>query len=82
MRGVMRSEKTDFRQRLDTDACGSAFSWGNISFRGDDCGKFKAVIAFSFLSALVWLVAALVSLFWTRRNRSKVDTTHDRRSHV
>jgi hypothetical protein len=38
--------------------CGSIWSW---HFRGDQtCGRWKAAEAFSFLSAIVWLVSAIV----------------------
>jgi hypothetical protein len=38
--------------------CGSIWSW---HFRGDSvCARWKAAEAFSFLSAIVWLVSALV----------------------
>lgn len=73
--------------QLDSSACGDVFNWSDLSLRGDPCGKFKTVIAFSFLSALLWLVSALVSLFWVHRQTRKVERTHrrsrwGRRSHV
>ncbi|OTB00667.1 hypothetical protein M426DRAFT_26369 [Hypoxylon sp. CI-4A] len=47
--------------------CGYVFDWGNVSFRRDDqCGKWKAVIAFAFLSAICWLVSAVIGLIWVR----------------
>lgn len=55
------------------DGCGGIFNWGNITIRGDDwCGRFKAVIAFAFLSAICWLVSAIIGFFWTRRRTSAV----------
>lgn len=42
-------------------SCGSIWSW---RFRGDAvCGRWKAAEAFSFLSAIVWLVSAIVVCF-------------------
>ncbi|KAI1389629.1 marvel domain-containing protein [Hypoxylon trugodes] len=53
-------------------ACGYVFYWGNVSFRGDDqCGKWKAVIAFSFLSAICWLVSAIVGIVWVRDHEAR-----------
>ncbi|PHH77897.1 hypothetical protein CDD82_3303 [Ophiocordyceps australis] len=57
--------------------CGAVFDWQNVSPRGDECGKFKADIAFAFLSAILWLVSAIIGLFWTRRHER-----YNRRSHV
>ncbi|KAI5462474.1 membrane-associating domain-containing protein [Mariannaea sp. PMI_226] len=54
------------------DSCGAVFNWGNVAPRGDICGKFKADIAFAFLSALLWLVSALVGYFWVRRREDRV----------
>ncbi|ETS81346.1 hypothetical protein PFICI_06348 [Pestalotiopsis fici W106-1] len=48
-------------------SCGGAFNWDNIALRGNDqCGKWKAVIAFAFLSAICWLVSAIVGIIWVR----------------
>ncbi|PHH64138.1 hypothetical protein CDD81_5013 [Ophiocordyceps australis] len=58
-------------------SCGAVFDWQNVSPRGDQCGKFKADIAFAFLSAILWLVSAIIGLFWTRRHER-----YNRRSHV
>ncbi|KAI1428637.1 integral membrane protein [Xylaria sp. FL1777] len=51
--------------------CGAVFDWGNIAFRGDQCGKWKAVIAFSFLSAICWLVSSIVGIIWVRDRESR-----------
>lgn len=62
--------------------CGAIFWWGNVSPRGDLCGKFKADIAFAFLSALLWLVSALVGFFWVRKREARVaraDAAYSRR---
>ncbi|KAF5704000.1 integral membrane protein [Fusarium mundagurra] len=55
------------------NSCGRVFDWDNVHpVHGDHCGKTKAVIAFSFLSALLWLVSALVGFFWVRRRERTV----------
>ncbi|KAI1178121.1 membrane-associating domain-containing protein [Nemania sp. FL0916] len=66
-------------------SCGAVFDWNNVTiFNDDQCGKWKAVIAFSFLSAICWLVSGIVGIIWvhdrdsrayyrrTWRNRSRV----------
>jgi hypothetical protein len=60
------------------DSCGYIFNWGNVAPRGSQCGKFKAIIAFSFLSAICWLVSALLGLFWVRghERRAAVADSH------
>ncbi|UNI20637.1 hypothetical protein JDV02_006709 [Purpureocillium takamizusanense] len=60
-------------------SCGAVFDWDNVAPRGDQCGKFKANIAFAFLSAVLWLASALVGLFWVRRRErlaARADTYH------
>jgi hypothetical protein len=53
-------------------SCGGTFNWDNIALRGDDqCGKWKAVIAFSFLSAICWLVSAIIGIIWVRDHERK-----------
>ncbi|KAI9900020.1 hypothetical protein N3K66_004282 [Trichothecium roseum] len=66
------------------NSCGSVFHWGNVSPLGGFCGKFKADIAFSFLSALFWLVSALLGIFWLKRRESHASHhgRWHRRSHV
>lgn len=73
------------------DGCGGVFNWTNVAPRGDICGRFKAIIAFAFLSALLWLVSALVGFFWVHhreRVAARADAHHyrhrrwHRRSHV
>ncbi|KAF9767382.1 hypothetical protein IL306_000081 [Fusarium sp. DS 682] len=55
------------------NSCGRVFDWDNVHpVHGDQCGKTKAVIAFSFLSALLWLVSALIGFFWVRRREHTV----------
>lgn len=60
-------------KKLIGNSCGRVFDWDNVHpVHGDQCGKTKAVIAFSFLSALLWLVSALVGFFWVRRRERTV----------
>ncbi|ODA80274.1 hypothetical protein RJ55_03232 [Drechmeria coniospora] len=63
-------------------SCGAVFYWGDVSLRGDECGRFKADIAFAFLSALLWLVSALVGILWVRkqdrRAAARADVHHSR----
>ncbi|KAL7963394.1 membrane-associating domain-containing protein [Trichoderma compactum] len=62
------------------NSCGYVFDWNNVHpINGDQCGKFKADIAFTFLSALLWLVSALLGIFWVRgheRRAAQVDAAH------
>lgn len=39
--------------------CGGAFSWGGIT-HNDICGRWRAAEAFSFLSAIIWLVSGIL----------------------
>ncbi|KAK0385022.1 hypothetical protein NLU13_7500 [Sarocladium strictum] len=67
---------------VGTQVCGGLWDWSNIAPRGDACGKLKAVIAFAFLSAVLWLASAIVGFFWVRRqdrHATKVDAHHHRR---
>ncbi|GAO17934.1 uncharacterized protein UV8b_00373 [Ustilaginoidea virens] len=62
-------------------SCGALFDWDNVSPRGDQCGKFKADLAFSFLSAVLWLASALIGIFWVRsheRRAADADAHHGR----
>ncbi|KAJ5104926.1 hypothetical protein NUU61_002273 [Penicillium alfredii] len=52
--------------------CGSI--WGWHFFNNSVCGRWKAAEAFSFLSAILWLVSAIVGIWFTFRVR---DTTSD-----
>ncbi|KAI0390429.1 marvel domain-containing protein [Xylariaceae sp. FL0594] len=53
-------------------SCGYVFDWNNVSFdRGNQCGKWKAVIAFAFLSAICWLVSAIIGLVWVREHETR-----------
>lgn len=44
---------------LNRMPCGGVFQWGNIRV-GRGCSRWKAAEAFSFLSAVVWLVSGFV----------------------
>ncbi|KAI0406457.1 integral membrane protein [Xylaria palmicola] len=59
-------------------ACGGVFDWRNVTvLRDDPCGKWKAVIAFSFLSAICWLASSILGVFWVRDRESR---TYQRRT--
>jgi len=48
--------------------CGSVFNWGDLTQKGT-CQKWKADVAFIFLSAIFWLASALVGLWFIHRHR-------------
>ncbi|GES63486.1 LCCL domain protein [Aspergillus terreus] len=48
--------------------CGGIWSWNNV-VDNNECGRWKAAEAFSFISAVVWLVSALVGIWFTFRVR-------------
>jgi len=57
-------------------SCGNIFDWDGISFRQTaSCSQFKATIAFTFLSAICWLVSAILGLWWIRRHTRTARTT-------
>ncbi|KAK0638908.1 membrane-associating domain-containing protein [Cercophora newfieldiana] len=67
-------------------ACGNVFNWDGITINDNNtCSQWKANVAFAFLSAIVWLVSAILGIYWVRRHtrthRSTVPvaTTHRRR---
>jgi len=53
-------------------SCGDVFDWDGIAVRYGDaagsCSRLKADLAFVFLSAIMWLVSALVGIYWVRRH--------------
>ncbi|KAL2833550.1 marvel domain-containing protein [Aspergillus pseudoustus] len=55
----------DANDRLN---CGSIWAWGRIT-DNTYCGRWKAGQAFAFLSAIVWIVSALVGIWFTFRVR-------------
>ncbi|KAL4821128.1 marvel domain-containing protein [Aspergillus spinulosporus] len=70
--------QVDANHRLN---CGSIWRWGFIT---DDtyCGRWKAAQAFSFLSAIVWIVSALVGMWFTFRVRRHATDRYGHRSRV
>ncbi|KAM3460894.1 hypothetical protein MY5147_005428 [Beauveria neobassiana] len=49
-------------------SCGHVFDWNNVHpVHGDQCGKYKATIAFTFLCAILFLASSLIGLLWTRK---------------
>lgn len=48
--------------------CGSVFHWGDLT-QGGICQKWKADVAFAFLSAIFWLVSALLALWVVRKHQ-------------
>lgn len=61
--------------------CGYVFDWDAISFDGTaSCAQWKAIVAFSFLSAIFWLASAVLGMYWVRRHAVPVaDGTYRRR---
>ncbi|EEH42512.1 uncharacterized protein PADG_07332 [Paracoccidioides brasiliensis Pb18] len=55
---------------LNRRACGFIFDWGSIT-DGGVCDRWKAAEAFSFLSAILWLVSAIVGIWFTFRTRDR-----------
>ncbi len=52
--------------------CGGVFDWANVHpVHGDQCGKFKATLAFAFISAILWLASGLIGLLWTKDKEHK-----------
>ncbi|EFX03148.1 integral membrane protein [Grosmannia clavigera kw1407] len=61
-------------------SCGSVFDWHGIALRGSAaCPKWKADIAFSFLSAICWLVSGLLGIYRVHRRRSAPAEAQQRR---
>ncbi|PGG95747.1 hypothetical protein AJ80_09918, partial [Polytolypa hystricis UAMH7299] len=55
---------------LNNLQCGRAFDWNN--FLDDNiCSRWKAANAFSFLSAIFWLVSAILGLWFVYRTRNR-----------
>ncbi|KAG7288488.1 hypothetical protein NEMBOFW57_004841 [Staphylotrichum longicolle] len=60
--------------------CGYVFDWDGIGFNGTaSCAQWKATIAFAFLSAICWLVSAILGIYWVRRHTAPVDGPYRRR---
>jgi len=57
-------------------ACGYVFDWDGIDVNGNGtCAEWKANVAFAFLSAIVWLVSAILGIYWVRRHTTAYRTT-------
>ncbi|KAM7199508.1 CASP-like protein UU5 [Naviculisporaceae sp. PSN 640] len=57
-------------------SCGYVFNWDGAGFGGTaTCSEWKANVAFAFLSAICWLVSALIGIYWVRRHTAPVDTS-------
>jgi len=51
-------------------SCGYIFDWADVGFQGaNSCPAWKADIAFMFLSAICWLVSAIIGIYWVHRHR-------------
>ncbi|KUI59021.1 hypothetical protein VM1G_08421 [Cytospora mali] len=59
-------------------SCGHTFNWSGLGLRGNNCGSWKSDEAFAFLSAICWLVSAIIGLYWVRRHTA-ADGTRKRR---
>jgi len=44
-------------------SCGSAWDWSGLA-NSDDCSRWKAAEAFSFLSAIFWLASAVLGIYY------------------
>ena len=54
--------------QLSGQNCGRTFNWSGITHAGF-CNRWKAAQAFSFLSAIFWLVSAIVGIWFMSKNR-------------
>ncbi|KAK0616042.1 membrane-associating domain-containing protein [Bombardia bombarda] len=65
--------------------CGYIFDWDNIALSSgtNTCVEWKTDIAFAFLSAIFWLVSALLGVYWVHRHTTRravvTDGAHTRR---
>ena len=61
-------------------SCGNVFDWSGLTVRGgaNTCPEWKADIAFIFLSAILWLVSAILGIYWVHRHKrtAATGTTH------
>ncbi|QKX63554.1 uncharacterized protein TRUGW13939_10725 [Talaromyces rugulosus] len=51
---------------VDDSSCGSVFDWGGL-FHDNFCSRWKAAEAFSFLSAIIWLVSGVLGIYFVWR---------------
>jgi len=63
------------------NSCGSIWRWGNVTQR-NQCGKYKANMAFSFLAAIFFLVSAILGFWVMRKQRRGTRTEHVKHSHT
>lgn len=62
---------------VDRTICGGhTFDWGHLT-RGGFCGRWRSNEAFSFLSAIVWILSALLGLWFIYRERRKTAPAAD-----
>ncbi len=62
------------------NGCGNIIVWNRFWFaRGRTCSELKADIAFCFLSAILWLISAMVGVYWTHRQLPIAAGTNRRR---
>jgi hypothetical protein len=56
--------------------CRNVFNWEGITINDQNsCSQHKANIAFAFLSAIVWLVSAILGIYWVRRHTRTYHST-------
>jgi len=48
----------------DIGNCGSPWDWSGLASNTDDCSRWKAAEAFSFLSAIFWLASAILGIYY------------------
>jgi len=68
---------------VDRINCGRIWYWGDISFRSNNCGQWKAAQAFSFISAVFWFASFVLGVIvYHKLTRGTVvtDGTRSRRS--
>ncbi|PSR92014.1 hypothetical protein BD289DRAFT_365135 [Coniella lustricola] len=58
-------------------SCSYFWHWSAFRFRGPagSCGSWRTDTAFAFLSAICWLLSALLGIYWTRRKRNQAVAT-------
>src|SRR4051794_13790657 len=59
--------------------CGSIWHWGDITENGT-CQRWKADVAFSFLSFIFWLASAIIVSLYLRFPYPNTELTHIRAS--
>lgn len=59
---------------VSTMNCGSIWAWGHLTDSKSTCEKWKAAVAFTFLSAIFWLASAIIG-FWFLHRGTRTTTT-------